>query len=172
MKKVYLLRVIIGVVISLYLLSFFRQNTSSPLVAIDYILVEKNRHILSVYHQGQCVKKYDIALGFSSVGSKEQEGDGKTPEGKYYISRKNPQSVYHLSLAISYPSAIDQMVAMHKGFEPGKDIMIHGLRKGFGWIGYYHRLLDWTRGCIAVTNQEIEEIYQATKVGTVIEIKQ
>lgn len=141
------------------------------LADVDYALVEKKNRNLYLYSKGRMLKQYKIALGFSPLGNKEKEGDGKTPEGKYYIISKNPKSTYHLSLRISYPSEDDTLVAMSRGLKPGSDIMIHGIRKGLGWIGGYHRLLDWTRGCIALTNREIEEIYFAVPIGTTIEIK-
>lgn len=169
MKKV--LPLLLGF-ISLLLVAIFlpEQKSIRVLPEIDYVLVEKRNRILSVYHQGRIIEKYSIALGFSPIGHKEREGDGKTPEGKYYIAHKNPKSNYHLSLKISYPSETDKLFSRRKGYNPGRDIMIHGLRKGFGWIGHYHKLKDWTRGCIAVANDEMEEIYYATKVGTIIEI--
>jgi len=166
------------IIYSLVILFFILITTTSNLPPasmtlsnIDYILVEKEKRSLCVYSEGKMLKQYKVALGFSAIGNKEHEGDGKTPEGKYYIISKNPKSSYHLSLKISYPSENDLRIAMSRGLKPGSNIMIHGIRKGFGWIGKYHALLNWTRGCIAVTNQEIEEIYFAVSVGTIIEIK-
>lgn len=143
----------------------------TPLGTIDYILVEKGKRQMSVFFNGQVLKTYKIALGFSPKGHKEKEGDGKTPEGNYHISKKNPASNFFLSLKISYPSQQDQVNATKKGYSAGGDIMIHGQPNGFSWLGFLHTLKDWTHGCIAVRNEEIQELYSAISVGTKIEIK-
>ena len=138
---------------------------------IDFICVEKEKRLLKIYNLGQLIKTYNIALGFSPQGHKRQEGDGKTPEGVYVISHKNPQSQFYLSLKISYPNESDRKYAQANNFSPGGDIMIHGLGKAFSWLGKLHRNKDWTLGCIALTNEEIKEIYNATSIGTKIEIR-
>lgn len=140
-------------------------------VPIDMILIEKNLHKMTVYHKGTAVKSYKIALGFSPLGHKEQMRDGKTPEGNYHIIYKNPQSRFHKSLKISYPSAQDKRIAKQKGVSPGGDIMIHGLATPFEHLGTTHSLRDWTLGCIAVSNEEIDELYEYTPVGTPVTIK-
>ena len=99
------------------------------------------------------------------------EGDEKTPEGEYLISGRNPKSSFHLSLRISYPNAEQVLVANEKGMNPGGDIMIHGIKRGFGWLGKLHAYVDWTTGCVAVTNEEIEEIYRSVPDGTKVTIK-
>ncbi len=147
------------------------KTFNPPLPSIDYILVQKKNRILKVYSKKKCIKTYKIALGFNPIGHKEQEGDGKTPEGNYFISHKNPQSQFYLSLKISYPSLDDKKNATKKGVSPGGDIMIHGLGKKFGHIGQSHTSNDWTLGCVALTNEEIKEIYNSVKVGTHIEIQ-
>jgi len=121
-------------------------------------------------HEGRTVRTYRISLGRNPSGRKEIEGDGRTPEGRYIIDRKKPDSFYHLALHVSYPSAEDRKGAVTLGVKPGGDIMIHGIRNGLGWIGPLHRLMDWSAGCIAVTNREIEEISGAVPVGTEIRI--
>lgn len=121
---------------------------------------------------GETLKSYEIALGGNPVGHKTQEGDEKTPEGSYKISARKEDSAYHRSLRISYPDKKDVEQAEKRGVSPGGDIMIHGIRNGFGWIGSWHLIYDkWTDGCIAVTNDEIEEIWQLVKDDTPIEIK-
>lgn len=147
------------------------KKSDLPLLRVDYILVRKKDRILHVYYQNKLLKSYKISLGFSPVGHKEQEGDGKTPEGKYVISLKNPKSRFHLSLKVSYPSKKDIKNAQKKGEQPGGDIMLHGLGKDFSHLGENHVLYDWTLGCIAVTDKEIAEIYKAVDVGTPIEIQ-
>ncbi|MEI2779728.1 MAG: L,D-transpeptidase family protein [Candidatus Competibacter sp.] len=111
------------------------------------------------------LKRYRIALGGHPQGHKTQEGDRRTPEGVYRIAGRNPRSAYHLSLRISYPNEDDRIQAASRGVSPGGDIMIHGLPNGFGWIGRLHRWADWTAGCIAVTDSEIEEIWRSVPDG-------
>ncbi len=137
---------------------------------IDYILVEKQKHKMTVFSKEKKVKTYPIALGFSPHGHKIREGDGKTPEGVYYITHKNHNSIFHLSLKLSYPSPYDLHSAKSKGLNPGSDIMIHGLGRNFKSRGKWHVMKDWTLGCIAVTNDEIEEIFRTAQIGTKVEI--
>lgn len=150
---------------------FFTPVSSEKLLSVDYILVEKEKRIMKVFHKNKMQKEYRVALGFSPQGPKENVGDGKTPEGSYLISQKNPQSRYHLSLKISYPNAQDLQRSKTKMGALGGDIMIHGLRNDLAWIGRFHVLRDWTLGCIAVTNAEIEELYAAVPVGTRVDIR-
>jgi murein L,D-transpeptidase YafK len=145
-------------------------NTPFAETPIDAILVEKQKHQMTVFHKNIPLKTYQIALGFSPEGHKTQKGDGKTPEGVYYIVGKNPQSKFHLSLKLSYPSPQDQTKAQKLGVHPGDDIMIHGLSPRFQGKDQLHALKDWTLGCIAVTNEEIEEIFHYATVGTKVEI--
>jgi murein L,D-transpeptidase YafK len=148
------------------------EETNIPLTTtVDFILVEKNKHLLSVYHHNKLLKKYRIALGPAPRGHKQYEGDGKTPEGLYTIIQKNPKSHYHLALKISYPNEKDKRQAKARRVSPGGDILIHGLEKKYAWLGKLHRQTDWTLGCIALTNPEIEELYAATPSGTKIEIR-
>jgi len=117
------------------------------------------------------LKTYKISLGTSPVGPKQQQGDHKTPEGHYVIDRRNPKSRFYRSLHIAYPDANDRERAAQSGVDPGGDIMIHGLPNGFGWLGDIHLVLDWTDGCIAVTDEQMDEIWRAVPDGTPIEIK-
>jgi murein L,D-transpeptidase YafK len=116
------------------------------------------------------IRSYRIALGRNPIGPKLCRGDGKTPEGTYTISGRNAASAYHKSLRISYPNAADQQRAKQRGLDPGGDIMIHGLPNGQGFIGPAHRLIDWTDGCIAVTDAEIEEIWRLVPNGTPVQV--
>lgn len=160
---------IIGAVIVFAVWNWASQPVSD-LPPIDKIIIRKSVRKLEVYHNGELVKTYNIALGKNPIGHKQREGDYKTPEGKYFISYHNPKSSYHLSLRISYPNEQDKLNAQKIGVSPGGDIMIHGLPNRAPFIGKLHNLTDWTQGCIAVNNQEIEEIYAAVKDGTPIEI--
>jgi murein L,D-transpeptidase YafK len=114
---------------------------------------------------------YKVALGQGGLAPKDRQGDGRTPEGHYVIDARNAASEYHLSLHVSYPNADDRKRAAKLGVAPGGDIMIHGLPNGKGWIGAGHRAYDWTLGCIAVTNEEIEEVWKLVPVGTPVEIR-
>ncbi len=116
------------------------------------------------------IRSYKVALGRNPTGAKMQRGDSRTPEGAYTISGRNAASAFHRSLRISYPSAADRERAKRQGIDPGGDIMIHGLPNGQGYVGAGRRLIDWTDGCIAVTNSEIEEIWRLVSDGTPIQI--
>ncbi len=136
----------------------------------DKVLVMKKERTLLLLDHGNVLKKYKIALGGNPVGPKVKSGDHKTPEGIYVLDRRNEHSRFYRSLHISYPSPEDRERAAKSGVDPGGDIMIHGLPNGLGWIGRTHRLRDWTDGCIAVTDHEMDEIWRAVPDGTVIEI--
>lgn len=140
-------------------------------VRADRIVVLKSARQLQLWSHGRMVKSYRVALGLHPVGHKEREGDGRTPEGVYTVVRHNPKSQFHLSLRLSYPNDADRSRAMQFGVSPGGDIRIHGLPNGYGWVGAAHTTRDWTAGCIAVTNTQIEEIYRAVPDGTPIEIR-
>lgn len=137
----------------------------------DRVVVEKRARTLTLMRGGRALKQYKIALGFSPVGHKEREGDGRTPEGVYAIDFHKPDSDYHLALHVSYPAAADTKRAEELGVSPGGDIMIHGFPNDRDGADVGHGTRDWTAGCIAVTNAEIEEIYAAVRDGTPIEIR-
>ncbi len=137
----------------------------------DKILIVKSTRTMTLFSGTKALKTYKVALGTVPVGPKRREGDHKTPEGIYTIDARNPQSRFHLSLHISYPSAADREQARKLGASPGGAIMIHGLAPGFGYLGTLHRQTDWTDGCVAVTNAEIEEIWKLVPVGTRVEIR-
>ena len=137
----------------------------------DKILIEKKERRLTLILKGKVLKIYKIALGGNPNGPKERQGDNKTPEGTYIIDSRNRDSRYHLSLHISYPNEKDKKRAKELGVSPGGDIMIHGIKNGFSWVGELHREVDWTKGCIAVTDEEIEEIEKLAPNGTVVEIR-
>lgn len=138
---------------------------------MDRVVVRKRARTLTLWYAGFPVRIYRIALGRAPSGDKRHMGDGRTPEGLYWIDGRNRGSRFHRSLHISYPSAMDQLEAREAGHVPGGAIMIHGLPAGAGWIGKHHARLDWTEGCIAVTNEEIDEIWELVADGTPIEIR-
>ena len=137
----------------------------------DLIVVEKAAHRMTLMRGGQPLKTYTIALGRGGLGAKERAGDRKTPEGRYRITAHNPASVYHLSLRIGYPTADQQRAARASQIDPGGDIMIHGLPNGRGWMRDALRNVDWTDGCIALTDAEIEEVAAHVPDGTPIDIR-
>jgi murein L,D-transpeptidase YafK len=137
----------------------------------DSILILKKDHVLELLAGGRIIKTYKVALGRGGLAPKEREGDARTPEGHYLIDSRNADSHYHRALHVSYPNAEDRKLAARLGVAPGGAIMIHGLPNGVGWLGSAHRLYDWTLGCIAVTDAEIDEIWNLVPVGTPVEIR-
>jgi murein L,D-transpeptidase YafK len=132
----------------------------------DLVIVSKKEREMVLLRGESVLRTYRIALGREPVGPKRQEGDGRTPEGRYTIDRRNAKSKYHLSLHISYPDAADVARAKEAGVDPGGDIMIHGLKEGARRDG------DWTQGCIAVTDEEMDEIWGLVGEGTAIWIEE
>ncbi len=135
------------------------------------MVVLKRDRALMLLNRGVVVRSYKVALGAQPEGRKTREGDGRTPEGIYSLDRRNRASRFYRAIHISYPSAADVDSARRAGVAPGGDVMIHGLPNGFGWIGPLHRGWDWTDGCIAVTDREMDEIWRAVADGTPIEIR-
>jgi murein L,D-transpeptidase YafK len=117
------------------------------------------------------IRTYKVALGSGGLAPKEREGDARTPEGHYIIDSRTAQSHYYKALHVSYPNAEDRQRAARLGVAPGGAIMIHGLPNGMGAIGAAHRLYDWTLGCIAVTDEEMDEIWEMVPIGTPVEIR-
>jgi len=146
--------------------AFAIQNKSA-----DKILIEKKQRRLMLISKGEVLKTYKIALGENPIGPKVRHGDNKTPEGTYLIDSRNKDSRYHLSLHISYPNDRDKKRANELGVSPGGDIMIHGIKNGFSRAGDSHADIDWTKGCIAVTDEEIDEIGKLARNGTIVEIR-
>ena len=138
---------------------------------VDKILVLKSKRQLQAFSKGQLIKTYRISLGRNPIGDKEFEGDKRTPEGLYIINDKNLNSDYHKNLGVSYPNQGDIEQAKKIGKQTGGDIKIHGLKNGIGFIGKFQRWFDWTAGCVALTNSDIDELYDYTNIGTPIEIK-
>jgi murein L,D-transpeptidase YafK len=137
----------------------------------DRVVVRKSARTLELYRGARLLRSYAIALGRDPLGPKQEEGDGRTPEGRYVLDYRNPRSSYHKALHVSYPSAVDTAAAQGRGVSPGGLIMVHGVRNGLGFIGHLHRIFDWTDGCIAVTDGEIDEIWRTVADGTPIEIE-
>ena len=139
-------------------------------VLADSVVVEKSLRRLTLFVGGLPMRTYDVALGRAPDGAKLQTGDFRTPEGLYFLDARNPQSQFHRGLHVSYPNAQDLARARATGVSTGGDIMIHGLPNGQGQLGAKHRAYDWTSGCVAVTNEEIEEIWDTVPLGTPVRI--
>jgi murein L,D-transpeptidase YafK len=137
----------------------------------DRVVVIKSRRVLTLMSHGKPMKTYKVVLGGNPIGPKLRQGDHKTPEGTYILDRRNAHSHFYHSIHISYPDAQDRARVAKLGVSPGGDVYVHGLPNGYGWLGSSHRLKDWTDGCIAVTNEEMDEIWRAVPDGTVIEIE-
>jgi murein L,D-transpeptidase YafK len=137
----------------------------------DQILVVKSQHSMTLLANGKVLKTYKVALGRGTGKAKQREGDHETPEGHYIIDSRNAHSHFHRALHISYPNIDDRKRAQAAGVSPGGQIMIHGIQNGLGWIGSLQHEIDWTDGCIAVTDAEIEEVWNLVPIGTRIEIR-
>lgn len=164
--------VLLAALIGVVLLVRRRPSESLPpgLIA-DRILVEKGARRLTLLRDGASFRTYHVALGRNPRGPKREEGDGKTPEGIYTIDRRKADSDFHLALHVSYPNENDAAQAAARGRSPGGDIMIHGQRNGLGLFAEITQRRDWTAGCIALRNAEIEEIWRLVPLGTPIEIR-
>ncbi len=139
-------------------------------VTADRLVIDKSERTLTLFWHGVPIKVYRVALGGDPVAPKRRQGDERTPEGAYVVSQRHESSDFHRALHLSYPNADDRARARAERVSPGGDIEIHGQRGGFGWVGSAHTLFDWTNGCIAVTNLEIEELWRASPIGTQVEI--
>lgn len=159
----------LGLITLCYIISSFSNNFPKNTI-ITKILVVKSKREMFLYSNNRIITSYHISLGFRPKGKKHFKGDGKTPEGLYKITAKNYQSVAYKSLRISYPNNADLQYAQRYKKDAGGDIMIHGLMGGYNFFWKFHTLIDWTGGCIAVTNQEMDELFDCVKIGTPIEI--
>jgi len=140
-------------------------------LSVDRVVVYNHARKLVLSYRGQELRSYKIALGSEPIGPKTRQGDHRTPEGIYVLDSRNPNSHYYKAFHVSYPNANDKAAARKLGVSPGGDIMVHGLPKEYAWVGKSHTLHDWTDGCIAVTNEEMDELWNLVRVGTPIEIK-
>ena len=136
----------------------------------DHILIEKAAHRMTLLAGDRPVRTYRVSLGHGGLAAKTREGDGLTPEGDYRIAGRNPKSAYHLSLRIGYPTPTQVAEARRVGAEPGGDIMIHGLPNGRGALAKFYAGRDWTDGCVAVNDAEMDEIWRLTANGAAVHI--
>jgi murein L,D-transpeptidase YafK len=170
MKK-YLLIILLLAMATGLVYYLFPEKQLPPGARIDKLVVYKSDNVMEAYENGQLAKTYKIALGRNPVGDKISEGDKRTPEGAYVINDRNPNSGYYKNLGVSYPNTEDIRDAKQTGVSPGGQIKIHGLRNGLGFIGKFHRIINWTAGCIAVTNKEMDELFASVQPEASIVIK-
>jgi murein L,D-transpeptidase YafK len=137
----------------------------------DKVLVIKSESKLYLLKENKIFATYHVAFGANPEGHKRRVGDERTPEGRYLLDFKKPDSDFYKSIHISYPNEADIKRARQSGVSPGCCIMIHGQKNGLGWLAWIAQRFDWTDGCIAVTNSAMDEIWEAVRVGTPIEIK-
>jgi murein L,D-transpeptidase YafK len=149
-----------------------RQCAPAPIGPVDRIFVDKSDHWMAAYRGGVIIREFRVSLGRGGLKPKARAGDGRVPEGTYTISAHNAASAYHLSLRISYPTPEQAASAAVKGVSPGGDVFVHGLPNGLGSVGSKQTRYDWTAGCIALTDAEMEWLFRAVANGTPIEIRQ
>jgi murein L,D-transpeptidase YafK len=137
----------------------------------DFVLVVKSESTLYLKREGKTLKKFSVVFGADPMGPKQKRGDKRTPEGCYMLDYKKADSAFYKAIHISYPNALDRRRAEAAGVDPGGLIMIHGQKNGFAWLQHLTQQFNWTNGCIAASNQAMDEIWQAVDVGTPIEIK-
>ena len=167
MKKSTVARnLVLGVLLGLFVTS---AADASGTIQADKVLVVKNEKLLLLLRGGKILKSYRVAIG-RKPGRRVRQGDNRTPEGKYVIDGRNPGSSYYKALHISYPNASDVSNARKLGVSPGGEVLIHGLPSGFEDLGDSHADLNWTRGCIAVSNEEMDEIWELVADGTPVRI--
>jgi murein L,D-transpeptidase YafK len=165
-------RTLIRALLAILILAFAVPHASaSMLPPADKVVVLKSERKLLLLKDGVVLKSYPVALGPNPKGHKQVRGDGRTPEGLYVIDRRNEDSYFHRAMHISYPNFIDVEQARKQGRAAGGSILIHGLPPGFGPFGDDEPMIDWTDGCIGVTNKAIDEIWASVGDGTIIDIR-
>lgn len=137
----------------------------------DYVLVVKSEKRLYLLQNGDVFASFRVAFGGNPKGHKQQQGDERTPEGRYVLDHKNPHSAYYKSIHVSYPDARDRESARKRGVDPGGDIMVHGQPNGRERWEVFTQLVNWTNGCIALKNSEMDYVWETVKIGTPIEIR-
>lgn len=149
---------------------FLIAKTAFGIEAADKVVVIKSEKMLYLYKEGRVLASVPVVFGANPEGHKQQEGDERTPEGSYRLDFKKPDSAYHKAIHISYPNTDDIASARRRGVSPGGAVMIHGQRNGFAWAAPVMQDFNWTRGCIALSNEDMETVWQSVRPGTPIEI--
>lgn len=137
----------------------------------DRVVVKKSEQSLSLYKGSELLAKFPVVFGRNPVGHKQQEGDGRTPEGTYSLDFKKSDSAFYKAFHISYPNPKDIESAKARGVPPGGSIMVHGQKNHFGWAWFITKYFNWTNGCIALSNSDMDDIWESVDTGTPIEIK-
>jgi murein L,D-transpeptidase YafK len=148
-----------------------RQENIRKNLQAERVVIEKSKRLMTVFAMNKPIATYQIALGRNPVGQKQCAGDNRTPEGVYSVIERKENSNFYRALRLSYPLAADIERAKSKNCPPGGNIMIHGLENGFAYVGTAHRSVDWTNGCIAVTNEEMDQLWKLVRNGTIVEIR-
>lgn len=154
----------------IFLLSLTVPTVAFAQPQADLVIVKKSEANLYLMKEGKIIKSYHVAFGGNPKGHKLQKGDQKTPEGRYFLDYKNANSAFYKSIHVSYPNKSDKERAKNAHVNPGGNIMIHGQKNGWGWASFMTQRMNWTKGCIAASNSDMDEIWRAVKVGTPIEI--
>lgn len=157
--------------IFILLFLFLIPDVSFALEKADMVLVVKSESKLYLKKNGKILKAYNVSFGADPKGHKQRQGDERTPEGRYILDYKKADSDFYKAIHISYPNEQDKQRARKAGVDPGGSIMIHGQKNGWGWLSWMIQRFDWTNGCIALSDRQMEEIWQAVDVGTPIEIR-
>jgi murein L,D-transpeptidase YafK len=159
--------------VSLTILSAFLAYTGSASgqPKADQVLVVKSESRLYLIKEGDVFASFPVSFGGDPKGHKQERGDGRTPEGCYVLDYKNPNSSFYKSIHVSYPNAQDRRTAQKRGAEPGGDIMVHGQPNRWGWVSPVLQLFNWTNGCIALSNTNMDHVWDAVDVRTPIEIR-
>ena len=158
-------------VMGIFVYRLWPEGKLPPNARADKVSVFKSNRELHLIGRGELLKVYEVGLGRVPIGRKSQQGDHKTPEGNYVLDYHNPESRFHRSIHISYPNEEDILHANKLGVSPGGAVMIHGLPRWTSWVGKLHRFFDLSDGCIVVTNEEMDELWEAIPDGTPIEIR-
>ena len=137
----------------------------------DFVVVEKSKNLLSLYKADRLLASYHAVFGGNPVGPKEMKGDDKTPEGRYILDSKKSNSAFHKAFHVSYPNSKDIERAKKLGVDPGGDIMVHGQKNGLGWASFISQRFNWSKGCVALSNEDIDAMWEAVDAGTSIEIR-
>lgn len=137
----------------------------------DRVVVVKSEGKLYLYKVNQVLASYSVVFGANPKGHKQQQGDERTPEGRYFLDYKKADSAFHKAIRISYPNAKDIESARKRGVDPGGSVMVHGQKNGFAWASFIARYFNWTNGCIALANADMDAVWEAVDAGTPIDIK-
>jgi murein L,D-transpeptidase YafK len=164
------MKVIVKIIAAAFVFLLYAGAVHSEQTA-DLVLVEKSKSRLYLMRQGEVFASFRVAFGSNPKGHKQEQGDGRTPEGRYMLDYKNRGSAFYKSIHISYPSAKDRQEAKKHGVDPGGDIMIHGQKNGYGRLSILVQRFNWTNGCIALSDRDMDLVWNAIKPGTPIEIK-